>query len=146
MKIFCKATLKNAVVIACSTLLMLACEHTIPLDAPAGSGGGDEQSPTVSALQSTIFNRKCALSGCHIGSSPGGGLNLSASRAFGQLVNANSSYGVPRVTPNDADNSVLYQKVIGNSRFGSRMPLGSSLSSTEVNLILDWINEGAPNN
>lgn len=140
---------KNAVYMAIAAalgMLIVACEHKIPVDLPTNGGNGGSQNPTFSAIQNGIFARKCALPACHIGSATSG-LDLSPGRAYNNLVNVNSSYGVPRVTPNDPGNSVLYQKVIGNRQFGARMPQGgSSLPASEINLIRDWINDGAPNN
>jgi hypothetical protein len=121
-----------------------ACEHEIPLDIPQPQPGTQA---TFTAIQNTILSRKCAVPGCHTGNSPTGDLNMTAGQAYGNLVNVNSNYGPPRIAPNDPDNSVLYQKVLGNNQFGSRMPLGgNSLSPDELKLILDWINTGAPNN
>lgn len=125
-----------------SLLFAWGCDHEQPLES---QNQGLES--TFSSIQQNIFNRKCAIPGCHTGSAPGGNLNLSAGAAYNNLINVNSSYGPPRVAPGDLDNSVLYQKITGNSQFGSRMPLGgSALSQEEIKAIADWILAGAPNN
>ena len=58
-------------------------------------------------------------------------------------------YGQSRVVPGDPERSVLYIKVASTSfsvpNYGNRMP-GMSLSPTEIQLIRDWIEAGAPNN
>jgi hypothetical protein len=50
------------------------------------------------------------------------------------------------VIPNDADNSILFKKVDGSGAYGSNMPLSQSLSTTQIDAIKQWINEGAQNN
>jgi hypothetical protein len=90
-----------------------------------------------------IFNRQCT--GCHGGS---GGLTLTAGASYNNLVNINAQSSCPslkRVLPNDAANSVLYKKVSGTT-CGSRMPTGSALSTSDITLVRDWINQGANNN
>lgn len=90
-----------------------------------------------------IFNSYCIT--CH-GSN--GALNLAANVSFSNLVNVkaqSSCTSLKRVLPNDASNSMLYRKVSGSS-CGARMPLGASLSSGDIALIRDWINQGAQNN
>ena len=90
-----------------------------------------------------IFNANCT--NCH---GTNGDLTLTAGASFNQLYNiqaSSSCTSLYRVFPNDADNSVLYRKVAGTT-CGSRMPVGGSLLQTEINLIHDWINQGALNN
>lgn len=90
-----------------------------------------------------IFNASCT--GCH-GSS--GGLNLSASVSYANLVNVNAQSScttLKRVLPSNASQSVLYLKVSGTS-CENRMPQGGSLTTQQINLINDWITEGAINN
>lgn len=88
-----------------------------------------------------IFNAKCVV--CH-GTS--GNLTLTSDVSYTQLVHVPASSScttLHRVLPFDAANSVLYRKVSG-TLCGIRMPQGGSLTITEINLIHDWINEGAP--
>jgi hypothetical protein len=108
--------------------------------------------PTLSSIQANIFALKCAVAGCHVtgGIAP---MSLESANAFATLVNAPSNYGTPallRVKPNDAANSALYLKIIGDPQTGgaqARMPLGiGPMSSAEVNAIQMWINTGAANN
>jgi hypothetical protein len=103
---------------------------------------------TLSSLQTTIFTPKCSNPGCHIG--PGGGpMSLKAGDSFNALVGKTSAYGGRlRVAAGNANNSVLYLKVIGDNSVGSRMPLGGgrNLSQAETDSIKAWINRGAQNN
>jgi hypothetical protein len=91
-----------------------------------------------------IFNSQCT--GCHGGY---GGLTITAGVSYNNLVNipaqSSSCPSLKRVLPHDAANSVLYKKVSGTT-CGSRMPTGGALSTSDITLILDWINQGANNN
>jgi Cytochrome c. len=90
-----------------------------------------------------IFNSQCT--GCHGGT---GGLTITAGVSYNNLVNVfaqSSCTSLKRVLPNDADNSVLYKKVSGTT-CGNQMPQGGALSTSDIALIRDWINQGAKNN
>ncbi len=110
-----------------------------------GGGAG----ATFSQVQSQIFTASCAFSGCHGGSSPAQGMNLSAGSAYSAVVNvpSNERPTLDRIEPNDPAASYLYLKVIGDpSIVGSQMPLGDPpLSQTLIDLLRDWIERGAPN-
>ncbi len=121
----------------------LGCEHQSLME--AGS-----LEPKLSSIQTQIFDQRCALSGCHVGSSAPFGLDLSQGVASGNLVNVPSGE-VPqldRVEPGDPDRSYLIMKLDGTPGIvGQRMPLGASaLSSDEIQAIRDWITSGALDN
>ena len=83
----------------------------------------------ASQIQS-ILNAKCAS--CH------GGRNGVSLQDYEATMNSKgSSYNKLIVTAGDAVQSPLYDKLLANPQFGSRMPQGGSLSSTEINLIKD---------
>lgn len=95
-----------------------------------------------------IFSSSCAVPGCHV---PGGSgpMSLVAGASHGNLVGATATNGPcagdNRVDPRDADGSALIKRLRGTC--GQLMPLGGpALSSTQIQLISDWINEGANNN
>ncbi len=89
-----------------------------------------------------IFDQNCI--NCHPSS---GNLDLRAGNAYNNLVNVDASgYSGKLVVPNDPDNSILYKKIDGSNAYGSNMPLGGSLSATQINMIKQWITEGAQNN
>ena len=124
----------------------MACEHTQPA-APV------PLAPTFSSIQANIFTPRCVNQGCHPGGAAPANLDLLPNVSYGNLFNVPSAYGSPRllrVSPGDANNSVLYLKVIGDARVGGtagRMPLGlGSLTTDQINAIRDWINAGAQNN
>ncbi|MBC8346766.1 MAG: hypothetical protein ISR82_05130 [Candidatus Marinimicrobia bacterium] len=92
-----------------------------------------------------IWDNNCTAS-CHNSGNVNGGLNLTADRSYQELVNvASQGYsGTNRVTPGDPATSVLYQKIVGNTSFGDRMPKGgSALAQTDQDKIQKWIKEGA---
>src|SRR5262245_11596596 len=98
-----------------------------------------------------IFTASCAaVSGCHTGSFPAQGMNLSSGMAYAAIVRV-ASLEVPsldRVAPGDPANGYLVRKINGGpSILGARMPLGGPfLTSAEIALITNWVQQGAPNN
>jgi len=122
--------------------LFVACDHQLPTT--------QQQPPvaltraTLSSIQTNIFTPKCVNQACH----PGGGAPMplrNAAESLQNLVNVPAARS--RVIPRNANNSVLYLKVIGDNSVGSRMPLGlAALSKSETDSIMAWINRGALNN
>jgi hypothetical protein len=96
-----------------------------------------------------IFTQNCALSGCHTGSGAQAGLNLSAGQAYGEIVNQ-SAPGFPGATyviPGNPDDSYLIRKLENRNISGAPMPDGGPpLSSATIQVIRNWIAQGAPNN
>ena len=111
-------------------------------------GGGGELA-TFTSVQSRVFNASCAFSGCHAGSSPSQGLDLSSGAAYNEIVNVPSAQqpSLDRIEPNDPDSSYLYLKLTGDASIsGGRMPRGAQpLSQELLDLVRDWIERGAPN-
>jgi hypothetical protein len=128
---------------------MFACDKKTPISSQQQPPAVVQ--PTLASIQINIFALKCAVAGCHVtgGIAP---MSLEPGNSFNTLVNVTSPrYGNPsllRVKPNDAMNSVLYLKIIGDPQTGgtqARMPLGiGPMPLSEVNAIRDWINAGAP--
>ena len=116
-----------------------------------GSGpvsGGTPGVPTLLDVQTQIFAPRCALSGCHIGTTAPFGLDLSSlSNSSANLVGVASGEmpSLLRVDPSDSANSYLYWKVSGNPGIsGDPMPLsGAPLNAAELSLIAAWIDGGA---
>jgi hypothetical protein len=73
--------------------------------------------------------------GCHNGATPP---NLEDMVSYGELLNG-------YVVPGDADASVLYKSLFGIDNV-SLMPPGSMWSNAKINLVRDWINQGALDN
>jgi hypothetical protein len=106
---------------------------------------------TLAEIQAMIFTPTCATQFCHDAQSAIESLDLSAGASYSQLVNvsptvfAARSAGLLRVKPGDPDQSFLMIKLLGPPLDeGSRMPLtGSPLNSQQLELIRNWILQGA---
>lgn len=106
---------------------------------------------TLTQIQTQVFTPVC--SGCHTG--PTGnvlpsGMNLtSVANSFAALVGV-ASLEVPaidRVAAGNPDNSYLIQKLEGTAAVGDRMPQGGPfLNQATIDMIRQWIADGAPNN
>lgn len=109
-----------------------------------GSGNGDPTEPTFANVQQ-IFTSSCGGSGCHIGERTNG-VRLDSYTNVTESEGA--QYGGPIVVAGEPENSPLIDKIANSSpEFGSRMPEGRSpLSTDDIDLIRDWIAEGAQNN
>ena len=107
--------------------------------------------PTLSMIQTQIFDPGCAPCHTDVGRTPAGGLNLRPGSAFAGLVNVASSAqaGAIRVVPGNVNNSYLLRKLeAGATITGLRMPRNGPpyLSDPQVQMIRDWIAAGALNN
>ncbi len=116
-----------------------------------GSAGGVLSPPdtkTMLDVQAQVLGPRCALSGCHTGTTPPKGLDLTdAQTSAANLVGVASveQPGLMRVQPFDAGSSYLYMKVTGDpSILGDRMPLNRPpLSAADLALLQTWISQGA---
>ncbi len=133
--------------VAVITFAVAACAG----DGPTGNNGGGG-TPTLLANVQPIFNNNCLFSGCHAGTSPQLGLDLSAGVSFSTSVGVPSNEApLLRIKAGDPDSSYLLLKIEGTQGTvggsGGRMPLGrASLSQDNINTIRDWISAGALNN
>lgn len=83
---------------------------------------------------------------CHYPGSPTGMSVLDVFDPDTGMVNAQSNSGGTIVIPGDPENSVLMTRLRGN-KGGAQMPLHlPRLSDEEVQVMKEWITEGAPNN
>ncbi len=107
--------------------------------------GGPELVSFSAAIQ-PIFSASCALSQCHSGAVPTGGMDLSAGQSHAAIVGVSATMqpDLKRVLPFEPDSSFLYHRLIGQG--ASVMPPGSSLLAGEIAEIRQWIEEGALNN
>jgi hypothetical protein len=132
-------------------LLALAVTGCATDDTPTGGGGSGrvvKADPSYSEDIQEIFNRRgCTASSCH-GSIPQGGLDLRAGTSYGELVDVPSVQSpLVRVRPGHAqDSSYLVDRLDGTSP-APRMPQGGApLDATDMQNIINWISQGAPNN
>jgi mono/diheme cytochrome c family protein len=92
-----------------------------------------------------IFQKGCAVAGCHKGTVVAAGLVLTADVAAQNTVNVqstNAKYGgMLRVKPGDPDGSLLIKKIEGadSDSFGAKMPLVGTLEAEQIQVIRNWI-------
>ncbi len=140
---------------------------TVAAVSTIGGCGGDEPSApttipadtitsptaTFKLMQTELFAKSCAISGCHAGDAPTGGLSLEPAVAWKNLVGvapenvAAATEGLQRVMPGQPERSFLLMKLRGQlgANHGAQMPLGSAtLDSGKLEFIRQWIAAGAP--
>lgn len=102
-----------------------------------------------------IFDDACVSAGCHRPTGPNAAkanLDLTAGKSYAGLVNAPTdqcSDGRKRVAPGSPSTSYLMDKLLGVDLCGTgtQMPkAGTSLPSSQLTSISNWICNGAPNN
>lgn len=131
----------NLLLVLSMVIVGLSCtDNTENLVAAPDDGGNDPVGEvSYSNDVQPIFNGNCTS--CH-GSS--GNVNVSSYSALMNSVGSN--YGSNVVVRGDADASGLVDKLEPNPTHGSRMPIGGTLSTAQIQTIRAWINEGAQNN
>ncbi len=87
------------------------------------------------SYQSDIIPLWAQCVGCHNGNEPP---DLRDNVSYNDLLNG-------FVVPGDADASILYKSLLGIDGI-SLMPPGSQWPDTKINLVKDWINQGALDN
>lgn len=130
------------------TLAWTGCGKMKPLPTEPDGGGPPPPDATFTRVQAEVFSVSCALAGCHAGSAPTAGMNLSAGVAYGNIVGVTSTErgDLLRIEPGDPDRSYLVRKIRGDADIvGSPMPLIGSLTSAQRQLVIDWVRRGAPN-
>ena len=112
-----------------------------PPPPPPAAGFG----PNFSEIQASVFTPDCATSGCHAGGNPSAGLNLEEANSYAMLVGIQSGQdaGLQRVEAGDPNNSYLVQKLEGTASSGQQMPPGAALPQSEIDVIRQWITDGA---
>lgn len=83
-----------------------------------------------------IFEAECA--NCH---GTFGGWDASSYNTV--MTTGNNA---PVIIPGDPENSLLAQKIVGTQSIGAAMPPGGLLPEDEIQIILDWIKQGALDN
>lgn len=127
------------------------------LPAPGGCDPTVLFSGTFDRIQTQIFNKSCAVSGCHDSQSRTGNMLLETGASLSNLVNVTpdnanaAAAGWKRVTVIDANTgdpstSLIVAKLNGPpSGFGARMPFNRpKLDQSLINVIQLWVAAGAP--
>jgi mono/diheme cytochrome c family protein len=110
-----------------------------PITPTAEPGPGPTPTPSVPSFSDDVFpilDENCVM--CH-GSS--GGWDASSYEAV-----MTTGDNAPVVIPGDALNSLLAEKLLGTQSEGTVMPPRGKLPDDEIQVILDWIAGGAPDN
>ena len=97
-----------------------------------------------------ILENNCAITGCHVPGTAPNGLVMTPSEAYDDLVGVTvvEDAMYVRVYPGNAMMSYMYLKISETTPpAGVRMPAdGDYLDQTDIDTIMDWINQGALNN
>lgn len=139
----------------------------------AGEGGGDGDgrgrpactpsvdpaaAPRYATNIQPIYDRSCAVSGCHSSVAPAQALDLSPGRSHDATINRRSTQvaGVVLIEPGSPDDSYLIRKVRGDPGIaGVLMPQGcpgnplqgaQCLTPDEIDALETWILACAPDN
>ncbi len=84
-----------------------------------------------------ILTERCAIPGCHAMPGPARGLDLTGYNTF-----KNGANGVAAFEAGNGKGSLVVKRIDG----GGMPPIPPPLDADQVQLFIDWINEGAENN
>jgi mono/diheme cytochrome c family protein len=101
-----------------------------------GSEDGDTEEISFSNDVVPILEAECAI--CH------GALGGWDASTYDSVINSGDNG--PSVIPGDVENSLLAQKILGTQTIGVMMPTSGLMDEALIQVILDWIEAGAPNN
>ena len=97
----------------------------------------EEPKVSFAADISPILEARCAIPGCHAAAGGAAGLNLSEYDTFKKGGNNG-----PAFAAGDGDGSLVVQRING----GGMPPIPPPLNDEEIQLFIDWIDEGAEDN
>ena len=132
--------------------LKLTCDPPVPCNARRLFGS------TFDRIQRQIFNRNCALSGCHDSQTKAGGMLLESSGSYSNIVDvvphnpvaAARNWKRIDAANASAETSFMYHKLTGDlddDLLGARMPFGRpKLDDFLIDILRLWIEAGAPDN
>ena len=119
------------------------------------SGGAPDillPNPSFSTNVAPIFEKRCAVGGCHSIATHQAGLTLDSTRAYNALVGVPSSLRptILRVAPGQPSQSWLVTMISADDATRenfSRMPLATQpLTANQIATIVRWIEQGALRN
>ncbi|NIA24939.1 MAG: hypothetical protein GWP04_05155 [Gammaproteobacteria bacterium] len=100
----------------------------------AGGPTTASEEPTFVADVKPLFDTACSM--CHG--------TLGGWDASGYQSTMTSGAHAPVIVPGDPNASILLQKLLGAQEFGGPMPPSGGLSDAQIQMIEDWISNGAP--
>jgi len=100
---------------------------------------GAVSAPGFAADILPLFQGQCAA--CHSATQPLGGWNSSSYAGVME-----SGDHAPVVIPGNPEGSLLIQKLLGTQTVGSPMPPARLLPQEQVQVVIEWIRAGAPDN
>lgn len=106
---------------------------------PGAPTPGAVKGPGFAADILPLFQKQCVA--CHSATQPLGGWD--SSTYAGVMESGNHA---PVVVPGDPEGSLLIQKLLGSQTIGSQMPPAQLLPQEQVQVVIEWIRAGAPNN
>lgn len=109
----------------------------------------DTIEPTLTSIQTGVFNVSCAASACHDAANPQAMLDLSSVSASEADLIGVKSVQVPsllRVEAGNSSASYLMNKILGVGIQPPflQMPIGGMLCDAKIDVIEQWIDDGAP--
>lgn len=134
--------LKYLILVISAAFLFTSCEFSSDAIDENDNNGGFESSAV-----SLIISQNCATFGCHAGANPKNGLSLENHSSLIKGSNSRplpggGTYGGDVVVPFRPEKSLLYQMISGGTSV--QMPYGrSALSTSDINLVKEWIENGA---
>ena len=130
--------MKKQLIPILSTILLVSA-YAILQSSPTNATSSQDFAPRTDVSYSNdvrpILERRCGT--CHMGEFTSEGLNM---ETYESLM-AGSQNG-PVIVVGNAKESLLAQKILE----GEMPKRGQKLTPEQVQLIIDWINAGAPNN
>jgi len=133
--------------------MALGCaDFETPVDPTGGAPNTLVEIPSFSANVAPVFEKRCAVGGCHSIATHQAGLTLDPSVAYESIVGVSSSLqpSLKRVTPFEPSQSWLVTMISADdvARQGiSRMPLATyPLTDNQIATIVRWIEQGALRN
>ena len=143
----------RAIGLIAAGVVSLGCAN---FDSPVDPSGGAPDTlvpnPSFSANVAPIFEKRCAVGGCHSIATHQAGLTLAPSRAYESLVGVQSSLrpSLQRVRALQPTESWLVTMISADdaARQGiPRMPLATQpLTANQIATIVRWIEQGALQN
>jgi mono/diheme cytochrome c family protein len=95
--------------------------------------------PSFAADVLPLFQEQCVA--CHSTAQPLGGWDGSSYASAME-----SGDHAPVIIPGDPDGSLLIQKMLGTQTVGAQMPIPQLLPSEQVQMVIEWVRAGAPDN